>query len=81
LGAPRHDNGNEHKIVDWNLNHKLDSIIGPLETLNANDFAEDYIPLVKKEITYVVSDPPHDKHESDCFIYSSMDSQENVCAN
>jgi hypothetical protein len=49
--------------------------------LNANDFVEDYIPLIKRENTYVISDPPHDKHKADCFIYSFVDSQEDEFAN
>jgi len=49
--------------------------------LNANDFAKDYIPLVEREGTYVDSDPPHDKHEADCFIYSFLDGQEDEFAN
>jgi hypothetical protein len=49
--------------------------------LNANDFAKDYIPLIEREGTYVVSDPPHDEHRFDCFIYSFEDSQEGELAN
>jgi hypothetical protein len=40
LGTPGHENGHEKKTADWNLKQKIDNIIGPLETLNANDFAE-----------------------------------------
>jgi hypothetical protein len=36
--APRHESEYEHKTIDWNLEHKIDNIICPLEVLNANDF-------------------------------------------
>jgi hypothetical protein len=68
LGAPGCEIEYEQIIVDWNLEHKIDNIISPLEVLNANDFAKDYIPLNEREDTYVVSDPPHDKHGANCFI-------------
>jgi hypothetical protein len=81
LGVAGHEDEYELKTIDWNLEHKIDNNFGPLETLNANDFAEDYIPLIKRERTYVVSHPPHDKHEADCFIYSFVDNQEDEFAN
>jgi hypothetical protein len=81
LDAPGHESEYEQRTVDWNLEHKIDNIIGPLEVLNANDFAKDYIPLIEREGTYVASDPPHDKHGADCFIYSFVDSQEDEFAN
>jgi hypothetical protein len=81
LGVPGHENEYEQRTFDWNLEHKIDDIIGPLEVLNVNDFAKDYIPLIEREGTYVVSDPPHDKHGADCFIYSFVDSQEDEFAN
>jgi hypothetical protein len=62
LGAPGHENGYEQKTIDWNLEHKIDNIIGPLEVLNANDFAKYYIPLIGREGTYVASGLLHDKH-------------------
>jgi hypothetical protein len=49
--------------------------------LNANDFAKDHIPLIEREGTYVVFDPPHDEHKDDCFIYSFEDGQEDEFAN
>jgi hypothetical protein len=49
--------------------------------LNVNDFAKDYIPPIEREGTYIVYDPPHDKHGVDCFIYSFVDSQEDEFAN
>jgi hypothetical protein len=76
LGVPRHESEYEHKTVDWNFEHNSDGVIGPLEILNANDFLEDYIPLIKREGTYAVSNPPHDKNEADCFIHSFVDNQE-----
>jgi hypothetical protein len=81
LGVVGHENESELKTVDWNLEHKIDNNFGPLETLNANYFSKDYIPLIKIERTYVVSDPPHDQHEADCFIYSFLDNQEDDFAN
>jgi hypothetical protein len=81
LGVAGHENGYELKTVDWNLEHKIDNIFGPLETLNANDFAEDDIPLIKGKNTYMVPDSPQDKHEADRFMYSFVDSQENGFAN
>jgi hypothetical protein len=81
LGVPGHENEYEQRTFDWNLEHKIDDIIGPLEVLNVNDFAKNYIPLIEREGTYVVSDPPHDKHGVDCFIYSFVDSQEDEFAN
>jgi hypothetical protein len=47
LGVVGHENGYELKTVDWDLEHKIDNIIGPLKTSNANDFAEDDTPLIK----------------------------------
>jgi hypothetical protein len=81
LGVPGHEDECEQRTFDWNLEHKIDDIISPFEVLNANDFAKDYIPLIEREGTYVVSDPPHDEHRADCFIYSFEDSQEDEFAN
>ena len=44
-------------------------------------FANNYFPFIEREGTYVVFDPPHDKHGADCFIYSFVDSQEDEFAN
>jgi hypothetical protein len=41
----------------------------------------DHIPLIEREGTYSVSDPPHDEHKVDCFIYSFEDGQEDELAN
>jgi len=59
--------------------HKTDDIIGPLELLNENDFTKDYIPLVEIKEAYVVFDPPHDKHGSNCFMYSSIYNKKDKC--
>jgi hypothetical protein len=80
LGVPGHENEYEQRTFDWNPEHKTDDIIGPLEPLNENDFTKDYIPLVERKGSYVVFDPPHDKHGVDCFMYSSIDSQKDKCA-
>jgi hypothetical protein len=76
-----HDNEYEQRTFEWNLEHKIDDIIGPLEVFNENDLAKDSIPLIEREGTYVVSNPPHDKHGSDCFIYSFVYSQEDKFEN
>jgi hypothetical protein len=81
LDSPGHESEYEHKIVDSNLEHKIDNIIGPVEVLNANDFAKDYIPLIEREGTYVALYPLHDNHGAYCFIYSFVDSQEDEFAN
>jgi hypothetical protein len=52
-----------------------------LEVLNVDDFAEDYIPLVEKEGANLASDPSHDKHGADYFMYSFVDSQGNEFVN
>jgi hypothetical protein len=46
LDVKEHDSEYEHKTVDLNLEQRVNNIICPLEVLNANDFAKDYIPLV-----------------------------------
>jgi hypothetical protein len=65
----------EQKIVDWNLEHRIENIIGPLEVSNSNDFAKNYIPLVERGGV----DPSHDEQRADRFIYSFVDSQEYEC--
>ena len=67
MGVPGLEDKYEQRTFDWNLEHKIDDIIGPLEVLNVNDFAKDYIPLIEREGTYVVSNPPHDKQGDDCY--------------
>jgi hypothetical protein len=67
LSVPGHDNYYELRTFDWNLEHKTDAIIGPLEVLKVNDFAKDYIPLIEIEDTYAISDPPYDNQGVDCF--------------
>jgi hypothetical protein len=64
-----------------NLEKRFNNIIGPLEVLNANDFKKDYIPLIEREGTNLASDPSHDKHGTDFFMYSFVDSQEDDFAN
>jgi hypothetical protein len=48
LDAKEHDNEYEQKIVDSNLEQRVNNIICPLEVFNANDFAKNYIPLVER---------------------------------
>jgi len=50
--------------------------MGLLESPNSNDFAENYIPLVKRGGADLVSDPSHHKQEVDYFMYSFIDNQE-----
>ena len=40
-----------------------------VEFLHDKDFAKDYIPLIEKEDVDLASDPSHDKHGADCFMY------------
>jgi len=81
LNVQGHESENEQKIVDWNLEHRIDNIMGPLEVSNANDFAKNYIPLVERGGVDLASDPSHDKQGIDCFMYSFLDSQEDEFAN
>ena len=64
-----------------NFEQRVNNIICPLEVLNANDFSKDYIPLIENEGADLASDPSHDKHMADCFMYSFVDSQEDEYAN
>jgi hypothetical protein len=59
-----------------NLEKRVNNIICPLEVLNDNDFAKDYIPLIEKEGVNLAYDPSHDKDGNDCFMYSFVHSQE-----
>ena len=52
-----------------------------MEFFKANDFAKDCIPLIEKGVANLASDPFHDEHGADCFIYSFVDSQEEEFAN
>jgi hypothetical protein len=70
-----------HKIVDWNLEHGVDHITGPLEIPNIHDFAKNYVPLVESEGDDLVFDPSHDKKGDDYFMYSFIDKQEDECTN
>jgi hypothetical protein len=81
LDAKEHDNEYEQRTVDLNLEKRVNNIICPLEDLNVDNFAKDYIPLIEKEGANLASDPSHDKHGVDCFIYSFVYSQENEFAN
>jgi hypothetical protein len=81
LNAQEHESEYEHKIVDWNNEHTIDNIIGPLEVSNANDFAKNYIPLVERGGVDLAYDPPHDKQGVDCFMYSFVDNQEDEFSN
>jgi hypothetical protein len=75
LNVQGHESEYEQKIVDWNLEHRIDNIIGPLEVSNANDVAKNYIPLVERGGV----DPSHDERRVDRFMYSFVDSQEYEC--
>jgi hypothetical protein len=81
LDVKEHDNEYEQRTVDLNLEKRVNNIICPLEALNVDDFAKDYIPLIEKEGANLASDPSHDKHRTDCFMYSFVDSQEDEFAN
>ena len=48
LDAKEHDSEYEQKTVDLNLEKRVNNIIRPLEALNVDDFAKDYIPLIEK---------------------------------
>ena len=61
MNAQEHESEYEQKLVDWNLEHRIDNIIGPLEVSNANDFAKNYIPLVERGGVDLAFDPSHDK--------------------
>ena len=61
LNVQEHESEYEQKIVDWNLEHRIGNIIGPLEVSNANDFAKNYIPLVERRDVDLTSNPSHDK--------------------
>jgi len=75
LDVKEHDSKYEQKIVDLNLEQRVNNIICPLEVLNADDFAKDYIPLIEKEGVDLAYDPSHEKHEDGFFMYSFVDSQ------
>jgi hypothetical protein len=48
LDVEEHDNEYEQKTVDLKLEKRIYNIICPLEALNVDDFAKDYIPLIEK---------------------------------
>ena len=77
LNAQEHDSEYEHKIVDWDLDHRINNIIGPLEVSNTNDSTKKYIPHVERGGV----DPSHDKKKDDCFMYSFIDGQEDEFTN
>jgi hypothetical protein len=79
LNYQEHESEYEQKI-DWNLEHRIKNIIGPLEVSNANDFAKDYIPLIEKGGANLAPDPSPDEHGVDCFIYSFLNNQEDEFA-
>jgi hypothetical protein len=81
LDAKEHDSEYEQKIVDLNIEQRVNSIICSLEALNIDDFAEDYIPLIEKEGANLSSDPSHDKNYVDIFMYLFVYSQENEFSN
>jgi hypothetical protein len=78
LDAQEHESEYEQKIVDWNLEHKIDNIMGPLEVSNAYDCAKNSIPLVERRGFVLASDPSHDKQGTDYFF---VDNQEDEFAN
>jgi hypothetical protein len=81
LDAKENESEYAQKIVDWNPEHRIDNIIGLLEFPNANDFAENYIPLVEIGGVDLVFNPSHDKKKADYFMYSFIDIQEDEFAN
>jgi hypothetical protein len=64
LNVQGHESEYEQKIVNWNLEHRIDNIMGPLEVSNDNDFEKNYIPLVERGGV----DPFHDEQRADRFI-------------
>jgi hypothetical protein len=48
LDAKEHENEYEQRIVDLNLEKRVNNFICPLEALKDDDFAKDYIPLIEK---------------------------------
>jgi hypothetical protein len=74
LNVQGHESEYKQKIVDWNLEHRIDNIIGPIEVSNANDFEKNYIPLVERGDV----DPSY-YEKADHFMYSFVDSQEYEC--
>jgi hypothetical protein len=78
LDAQGHESEYEQKIVNWNLEHKINNVMVPLE---AHDCAKNYIPLVNGRGDVLAYDPSHDKQWADHFIYSFVDSQENEFVN
>jgi hypothetical protein len=81
LNAQEHERKYEQEIVDWNLEHRIDDIIGPLEVSNGNDFAKNYIPRVGRRDVDLDSDPSHGKQGTYGFMYSFVDSQEDEFTN
>jgi hypothetical protein len=81
LDTQEYESEYEQEKVDWNLEHRVDNIISSLEVFNAHDFAKDYIPLIEREGASLAPDPFHDKHKTDCFMYSFVDSQKDEFAN
>jgi hypothetical protein len=77
LDAQKNKSEYEQEIVDWNLKHRIDNIMGPLEVSNACDRAKNYIPLVKRRGVVLASEPSHDKQGAGHFV----DSQEDEFAN
>jgi hypothetical protein len=81
LDAKENKREYEHKMVDWNLEHIVNHVIGPLEIPNTKDVATNYVPLVEREGANLVVDPSHDKQGADYFMYSFIDNQEDECTN
>jgi hypothetical protein len=81
LDVKKHDNEYEQKMVDLNLEQRVNDIICPLEFLNDNNFAKDYITLIGRENTNLALDSSHDNHEDDYFMYSLVEGQEDEFAN
>jgi hypothetical protein len=68
-------------MVDLNLEQRVNDIICPLEFLNDNNFAKDYITLIGRGNTNLAPDSSHDKHEADFFMYSLVEGQEDEFSN
>jgi len=73
LDAKENKREYEQEIVDWNLKHRIDNIMGPLEVSNACDHAKNYIPLVKRKGVVLDSEPSHDKQGVGHFVDGQED--------
>jgi hypothetical protein len=81
LDAKETYNEYEQKIVNLNIEQKIDKSICPLKIFNANDYAKNYIPLVERGGVDIASNLYHDKKRADYFMYSFVDTQEDEFTN